>query len=400
MKHCVFTVLLLAISYQLTVVSAQTYVWKNGYPLVEDPDSITFVEPDMRAQVVKMEKRTRSLPPFSCNSYIFHYPTKDYSGKPIWMSAELALTDEQVETKHIGRMAMFNHYTISRSDECPSATIGDLQGVAITYGYAVVSADHEGFGLTGDRNQAYCYGEANARASIDALLAARDWLAAQGYTLSDTIINYGYSQGGQTTVAAIKLSQTEYKGRVHFLKSFAGAGPYDLALTYKMFLKWEKIAQPIVLPMNVITTNELEFLNLDYKDIFQEPLASNVRSWIISKRFSTAELTPFIGHDSLKYVIQPAYLDSTSEEVQHVLQYVEKNNLTQGWTPDADTEVMLFHSLKDDIVPPENTAKMYEFFIENGASKATLTMDNYGGHLTAGQAFYLYMMQELTNLNK
>ena len=132
-----------------------------------------------------------------------------------------------------------------------------------------------------DYAMAYCFGEANARASIDALLAAREWLKKEGYTLTDSIINFGYSQGGQTTVAAIKLSQNEYRGKVHFMKNYAGAGPYDLRLTFHKFLEWEKIGQPAVLPLTVITVNELIHMGLDYKQVFQSPLALPVHQTYI-----------------------------------------------------------------------------------------------------------------------
>ena len=371
------------------LAEAQTFVWKNGHPLVTDPDSITFVKPDLSARVDTV--KGAGFP-----TYDLRYLTKDYAGRPIWQSARMTLTSQQEETRHIGKMALYNHYTIARLDECPTAGKFDLQAGALSAGFAVVAADYEGFGETGDRWQAYCYGEANARASIDALLAAREWLVAQGYTLGDTLINYGYSQGGQTTVAALKLSQTEYRGRVHFMKSIAGAGPYDLSLTYKKFLQWERLAQPVVLPMNIVTANELEHLGLNYKQVFKEPLATNVKSWIISKRFSTDEMSPLIGNDSLKYFIQPAYLDSTSAEVQYVLQQVEKNNLTRGWMPDPDTEVLLVHSLKDDIVPSDNTVAMHRFFQENGATNARIdTTSLSGSHTASGTSFLLTIVLEL-----
>ena len=45
-KNITILLLLAAVS-----ASAQTYVWKNGHALVEDPDSITFVKPDIGLQV-------------------------------------------------------------------------------------------------------------------------------------------------------------------------------------------------------------------------------------------------------------------------------------------------------------------------------------------------------------
>ena len=181
-----------------TFVSAQIYVWKDGNVLLENPDSVTFVEPDLGLQVTDE---------ISNGLMSFKYQTKDNNGMPIWMSATLQLTPAQLSSKRMGKMAMYNHYSIMSADEAPTAGKSDLQLAPYAMGMAVVSADCQGFGETDNMMQAYyCFGEANARASIDALLAAREWLLSEGYTLGDTILNYGYSQGGQTTVAAVKLS--------------------------------------------------------------------------------------------------------------------------------------------------------------------------------------------------
>ena len=388
MKKILFAVVLCTLSL---CTFSQTYVWKNGHPLVTDPDSITFVKPDLGLKVYN------TVDVSGATAYQYLYLTKDYTGAPVWMSAELMLSKEQISSKHISWMALYNHYTISRSDECPTAGNRDLQNIAPPLQIAVVSADYEGFGETGDRVQAYCFGEANARASIDALLAAREWLVQEGYTLSDSIINYGYSQGGQTTVAALKLSQGEYRGKVHFMRSFAGAGPYDLRLTYRKFEDWQRIGQAAVLPLTVITVNELEHMNLDYKKVFKEPLASNVKSWVISKKFSTDELTGLFGSDSLKFYMQPAYMDSTSAEMSVVLKEVDKQRLTTGWVPDADTDIRLYHSVKDDIVGVENSLDMYKFFEQNGVSKAVLdTTTLTDVHLVSGQQFAIKMIMEFS----
>ena len=49
MRRIFISFIFLAVCLSL---SAQTYVWKAGKPLVVNPDSITFVEPDMGLQVV------------------------------------------------------------------------------------------------------------------------------------------------------------------------------------------------------------------------------------------------------------------------------------------------------------------------------------------------------------
>lgn len=390
----IFILLSLFNSLILSTLSAQTYVWKNGHVLIEDPDSITFVKPDMGLQVYDSVDNSTHF------DYVFTYPTTDHAGKPCVMSAVLYLSPAQKTSKHIGKMALYSHYTILRSDEAPSAgEVFDLQSIGMSKGIAVVSADYEGFGETGDRVQAYCYAEANARASIDALLAAREWLVKQGYTLGDSILNYGYSQGGQTAVAALKLSQTEYRGRVHFTKTIAGAGPYDLRLTFRRFLEWQKIGMPAVLPMSMVTLNELYQLGIKDKEAFLEPLASNMKSWVISKKFSLSEFTELLGTDSIAKFMQPIYCDSTSAEMQRVLSYVDKMRFTDDWTPDADTDVKLYHSLKDDIVAPENSQRMYEWLVSKGVQHAVLdTSSLTGTHMGSGTYFLLNVItNDLSN---
>ena len=390
MRH-IYTIVLLCAAIS---AKAQTYVWKNGHALIEDPDSITFVKPDWGLQVYD------SVDNSSHFDYLFTYPTVDHAGKPCVMSAVLYLPSAKKASKQVSKMALYSHYTILRSDEAPSAgEVIDLQTAGLSKGMAVVAADYEGFGATGDRNQAYCYAEANARASLDALLEAREWLAKQGYTLGDSILNYGYSQGGQTAMAALKLSQTEYRGRVHFTKTIAGAGPYDLRLTFRKFLDWQKIGMPAVLPMTMMTLNELYELGIKDKEAFLEPLASNMKSWIISKKFSLSEFTQLLGTDSIDKFMQPAYCDSTTTEMQRVLSYVDRMRFTDDWTPDPDTEVKLYHSLKDDIVAPENSKWMYQWLVSKGVQNAVLdTTSLTGTHLGSGTYFLLNVItNDLSN---
>ena len=393
MKRILILFSLFIFHLSVFTLSAQTYVWKNGHALIEDPDSITFVKPDKGLLVVD------SVDNGSHFDYIFTYPTLDHAGKPCVMSAVLSLPSAKKAGKHIGKMALYCHYTILRSNEAPSAgELFDLQTIGLGKGMAVVSADYEGFGATGDRIQAYCFAESNARVSIDALLAARAWLTAQGYTLGDSILNYGYSQGGQTAVAALKLSQTEYRGRVRFTKTIAGAGPYDLRLTFRKFLDWKKIGMPAVLPMSMAALNDMYQLGIKDKEAFLEPLASNMKSWIISKKFSLQEFRDLLGTDSIAKFMQPAYCDSTTAQMQRVLSYVDRLRFTGDWTPDADTDVKLYHSLNDDIVAPENTLMMYQWLVSNGVQHAVLDISSLTGtHLGSGTYFLLNVMTKDLN---
>ena len=114
MKKIVFS---LVLSIMATFVSAQIYVWKDGNVLLENPDSVTFVEPDLGLQVTDE---------ISNGLMSFKYQTKDNNGMPIWMSATLQLTPAQLSSKRVGKMAMYNHYSIMSADEAPTAGKSDL----------------------------------------------------------------------------------------------------------------------------------------------------------------------------------------------------------------------------------------------------------------------------------
>ncbi len=391
MKRIIF-ILLVIVAH--VAANAQTYVWKDGLPVVADPDSITFVAPDMGAQILNIDEE------YGSQKITYLYLTKDYEGKPLWQSAVLYLSNKQVESKYVGKMALYNHYTIMSSDEAPSAgKVWDLQAAAIGMGMSVVCPDYEGFGFSSDRTQAYCFAEANARASIDALLAAREWLVGEGYTLSDTLVNYGYSQGGQTALAALKLSQTEYKDKVRFNMSIAGDGPYDLTLTYHKFLEWQKVGMTAALPLTVITLNELFHLNLDYKNLFLSPLDTNWKMWFLSKKFDLTEASQLIAQDSIQQYIQPVYCDSTSAEVRSILNYADLLNVTNGWTPDSDTQLKMYHSQNDDVVPFENSRNLYRFFQQNGCGNVVFDSTTLNStHLGSAPTFLVNIMSDFQNL--
>ena len=124
----IFT-LLSTFNFQLSTLSAQTYVWKDGHVLVENPDSITFVKPDMGAQVYDSVDNGDHF------DYLYTYPTIDHAGKPCVMSAVLYLKSDQRASKHIGKMAMYSHYTIMSSSEAPTAgELFNLQAIGLGKG--------------------------------------------------------------------------------------------------------------------------------------------------------------------------------------------------------------------------------------------------------------------------
>ncbi len=197
----------------------------------------------------------------------FVYPYVDPKGKPVMLSGIICIPKtlyKQQDKKAQGIM-LYNHYTIATDEECPSYGVVpgkgakglkeisalelkvkiDAFGINEDNGndtiglknhkIITVAADYYGFGETNKAVQYYCEGNYNARASLEALKAAKNLLTQLGYSWDDYLLNVGYSQGGQTAIAVQKLVDSgEYNEKIS--ATYAGSGPYDLTATYHSYI--------------------------------------------------------------------------------------------------------------------------------------------------------------------
>ena len=93
-----------------------------------------------------------------------------------------------------------------------------------------------------------------------------------------------------------------------------------------------------------------------------------------------------------------AYCDSTSAEMKRVLSYADKARFTDDWTPDADTEVKLYHSLNGDLVAPANSRMMHQWLVSKGVQNAVIdTTSLTGTHLGSASYFLLNVITKDLN---
>ena len=118
--------------------------------------------------------------------YNIEYPSTDPFGRPVILSGSIIVGDEvDADDKKAAGMVLYNHFTVFQKDECPSHGDVGVPLVVVGSKMIAVAPDYFGFGVTGDKNQAYCISRANAQASVDALIAARELLKEKGYTWDD-----------------------------------------------------------------------------------------------------------------------------------------------------------------------------------------------------------------------
>jgi len=312
-------------------------------------------------------------------NYNFQYPSTDPFGKPVMLSGTISMSPQITKDKPARGIILYNHYTVYRSQDCPSRGYLDLQNFLGGSGFIIVSADYYGFGITEKEEQAYCIASVNAQASVDALLAAKKLLALSGYQWNDVLLNMGFSQGGQTTIGVLKLITEKYPD-IHITRTMAAAGSYDIPETYQQFLQSGEAEMPSTVVSVLMAYNKYMGLKFPYSQLFKEPLASHIDDWVLSKKYNRPQLDSLIDNSQPSqpsHYVQPKLMDLQSKLSKQFFKVLDKENLCKGWTPRKDENILLFHTAKDKTVPPANTSNLYAFLTSQGVTNIELLDKDY-----------------------
>lgn len=319
-------------------------------------------------------------------NYNFIYPSKDPFGNPVMLSGTISM-GEEVSPDVMGRgIVLYNHYTVNKASECP--TQGDLllQYLMLKYllpssRLIMVSADYYGFGSTSDKNQAYCLGGSNARASVDALIAARQLLKQEGFQWDENeLLNIGYSQGGQTAMAVVKLLTEEHPD-IRITRTLAGGGPYDMVATYQNFVSTRQDDMPSTIIGVLLAFNEFYKLDNPRSSMFVEPTLSHIDEWVLSKQYGSLEIDALVDTTDLNAIITPPLFDLNSDISRGLTEALDKENLCKGWTPRKDEDILLIHHKNDGIVPVVNAEHLYAFLKDQGVENVEMQTTNFGQYL-------------------
>lgn len=339
------------------------------------------------------------------------YPSTDPFGQSITLSGTMLIPSEiwSGETPSEG-ILMMNHYTKFHRDEAPTISNGELENMLLANplkpNYIIVESDFYGFGTTVRFQQAFLQGLANARASLDGLLAAQSLLRELGFDYGPLCFNIGYSSAGYDALAAQKLRDIEYADRISFNKTFSGGGPSDVCEAYRQYVIKDRTAYNAVPLLLMVSTNETQKLNLEYKDVFQPEVASRIDELIFSKSYSSWPVCDAIGRDKLvSEILSGPYCNLNSIESQNIQDILKGFNLTNDdWSPDPSQRIYLFHSRGDDYVPIESARPMVAFLKSKGMEPSIIPgrtnfQTNFVvrnmGHLTATLIYFVQTLSAI-----
>jgi hypothetical protein len=164
---------------------------------------------------------------YAVNGYKVSYYTLNEDDNLVLVSGVLFLP---VNPSCPSPILSWQHGTIVSDMQAPSQNINDniLGVVSASHGYVVVVSDYLGLG-EGEGIHNYCHSETEASAVIDLIIEGKNIATTEGVNISDQLFLMGYSQGGHSTMAAVKEIELNYSNIFNITASCPMAGPYSMS---------------------------------------------------------------------------------------------------------------------------------------------------------------------------
>lgn len=296
------------------------------------------------------------------------YLSKDHEGNDVTLSGYVAIPYDIFNgSQPCDGILLYNHYTQMDQSYAPTKgySVGEdfVMANPLSPNYIVVTSDYQGFGVSEDLPQAYCFGDYNGQASVDMLLAARQLLDDRDISKGKFLINAGYSSGGYDAIATQRVRDMHYKDEIVFDKTLVGGAPFDImdACRYYISHKDDKNIDVISMPMVLDVYNRLANLGFTYDQMFKEPYNVKFQEWIASGKYSTQAVMDSVEGKTLSEIMQDNFLTLDSEEY-HILRDVAKNySLAKDWTPDFEQKYYVMHLVRDNTVPASSGREFLRF---------------------------------------
>ena len=305
---------------------------------------------------------------------VYEYPSKDPDEQAVTISGVIMAPSEIVNgTTPCDGIIMFNHHTIGSMEDAPSQGADGLDPISailsnpLKPNYIIVASDYIGYGSSASHPAAYLCGDTNARNCLDGLLAAQKLLGDKQIPQGKFLFNIGFSQGGTESMFAAKLTDMDdkYKG-IRFDKTFSGGGPLDYEVIYSSYVERDDCDDLADVVFFLINVNENCHLGIDYAQLFKEPIASKAHEFFITKDKDVVRAVGINDMKKISEVLQPAYMDLSSDEAKTLLAALKSISVTEDWEPDITKRYYIEHSRHDNYVPVQSVRGIIPWMTEKG----------------------------------
>lgn len=325
------------------------------------------------------------------------YMTADAFGKPMQASGLMAVP---LNLNGPAPLLSYQHGTLTRRDEAPSAVGYDIPAVVMAAsGYVVSAPDYLGFGGSSGLHP-FVHAKTLSGAVIDMMRALRSWCSTHGINLDGRIFLAGYSEGGYATMAAQREIETLHAGEFAITASAPAAGPYDLSGTMlNQALSGAAVPNPYYLPFLLLAYNGIYGLADSAGQLLAEPYAGSIPP-LFDGNHGGGEingLLPLVPRDFLSPQIAGSPGVPETAELR-LLRTALRENDAYRWTPRSKTR--LYHCTGDRDVPYENAVTAYSYFVEQGAPDVQLITPGAVDHRACALPAFLLIKSWFDSLSQ
>lgn len=319
-------------------------------------------------------------------------PCAYWSQKP---NGDSLLVSGQVylpKNRELKGIMIANHYMMTSDAEVPT-NMTAMETIFLVKDYAIIMPDYVGYGLSRDETHPFLHWRNAAHTAVDLLNCMPELLDYYGYQYPRDVVIEGYSQGGAVALGVARMMEENIaKGENKWTirKLYAGAAPYNPALSYDYCVAHDIVGIPSLIPLIVIGMNNAYDLGFNLDEVFQEPLLSNYKEWVYSKQYPMKEIDELMGSNRMSNLMQAPWLNRDDDKTGLLYDALAKNS-NVGYNLQSDA--YFIHSLDDELVPLYNTLILMENMPDN--SRIEYDFQHFGTHMETSIAFLKNVFQDL-----
>jgi acetyl esterase/lipase len=259
----------------------------------------------------------------------------------------------------------------------------ELIAQATTYlsaqGYVTVSPNYSGYAGSSLDYHPYQVAENGAIVSIDAVRAARQWLADNNVATSGKLFLFGSSQGGSVTMATQRAMERDHGSEFVVTASVPTSGAYDLEDSVVQQLIDDSGADPAAVSKTILLTTAYDRAYGDIynspTEVFQLPWANTVEGLLPGSREPNALVSTGLMPTNLQGpggLLTDAWVTDFLSNPSNRVRLRE--NETIAWTPKI--AMALCGSSLDPAVAFENTLTAAASFRDRGVPTTVVDVEN------------------------
>lgn len=291
--------------------------------------------------------------------YKILYTTPDLQGITDTASGLLMIPDRP---NAVMPLLCAQHGTVTSKTDVPSNLQGgyELGAVFAGLGYVTVMPDFLGLGESRGFHP-YVHAASEASASLDMLLAVREYAAQNNIALNDQLFITGYSQGGHASMALHREIELNKSDLFKVTATSHMSGPYSISGVMRDLIVGDATYFfPAYIPFTIISYDEVYniFENLD--DVFK-PSYANLIEEFYDGTFTLSKVNELLidllqtseGASIPKLMFQDSVLNAVLTDPNHPFNVALRDNDVYEWAPQAPTR--LIYCTADDQVPFRNS---------------------------------------------